>query len=318
MGDWLIGPMNVFTFTGTAEFFLLVMPAIYWCWDSRLGLRVGIAILISIAVNLILKSIFHDPRPYWADPRVRLLTEPETSFGVPSGHAQTSVVIWGLLAAYFKKPWAWLVAVIIVFFTGVSRVYLGVHFPTDVLAGWILGVVILALFLALEDGVTAGLNRMSESTQIALIWVLSVGIILIGAWVTTGVNSSWLLPADWVQNAAGQAPDAPITPFSLENLIITTGTLFGLAAGAILFNARSGFEAGGPWPKRVARYMIGVVGVLVLWLGLGVLFDMIAARETPVGYLLCYVLYAIVGAWISALGPFIFLQLRLAETDKPG
>jgi hypothetical protein len=45
---------------------------------------------------------------------------------------------------------------------------------------------------------------------------------------------------------------------------------------------------------------------------------MIAARETPVGYLLCYVLYAIVGAWISALGPFIFLQLRLAETDKPG
>ena len=47
LGDWLVTPMNFFTFTGTPEFYLLIMPVIYWCWDSRLGLRVGIIFLLS-------------------------------------------------------------------------------------------------------------------------------------------------------------------------------------------------------------------------------------------------------------------------------
>ena len=318
MGDWLIGPMNLFTFTGTAEFFLLILPVIYWCWDSRLGLRVGIAILISLIVNLTLKIAFHDPRPYWSDPGVRLLTEPETSFGVPSGHAQTSVVMWGLLAAYLQKPWAWTVAVTLIFFTGVSRVYLGVHFPTDVLAGWVIGIVILFLFLKFEERVTAGFKRLTEPAQIGLIFALSVSIILIGVVLTNIVNSGWQLPAEWIQNAAAQAPEDPIAPLSLESLVISSGTLFGLIAGAILFQARSNFDAGGPWSKRVGRYVVGAIGVAVVWLGLGLLFDLIAPRETPLGYLLCYVLYVIVGAWISALAPLLFLRLRLAESHKVG
>jgi membrane-associated phospholipid phosphatase len=310
---WLTGPMNLFTFTGTAEFFLLIMPAIYWCWDSRLGLRIGLATLISLAVNLILKVVFHEPRPYWVDPQVRLLTEPESSFGVPSGHAQNSVIIWGLLAAYLNRPWSWLAAIAIIVFTGLSRVYLGVHFPTDVLAGWILGVVILGLFLTFEGRLTTGLKDLSEPAQIGLMFAISVAIILIGALTSNAVTASWQLPADWVRNAALQAPHEPINPLSLENLIITAATLFGLSSGAILFNARYGFNAGGLWTRRVARYVLGVLGVLILWQGLGTLFNLVSTEETLAGYMLCYVRFAAVGSWISALGPLLFLRFRLAE-----
>ena len=68
LGDWPAGPMNVFTFTGYAEFYLLIMPAAYWCWDSRLGLRLAVIFLLSTALNFYVKLVIHDPRPYWLEP----------------------------------------------------------------------------------------------------------------------------------------------------------------------------------------------------------------------------------------------------------
>jgi membrane-associated phospholipid phosphatase len=66
-----------------------------------------------------------------------LVSEP--SFGLPSGHAQNSVAIWGILAYSFKKNWLWSIAVILMFLIGVSRLVLGLHFPQDTLLGWMDG-----------------------------------------------------------------------------------------------------------------------------------------------------------------------------------
>jgi hypothetical protein len=61
----------------------------------------------------------------------------------------------------------------------------------------------------------------------------------------------------------------------------------------------------------VARYVIGAVVVFILWRGLGSLFDLIALDESLLGYMLRYIRFAIVGFWISALGPLTFLRLKL-------
>lgn len=312
-GNWLAGPMNLFTFIGNAEFFLLIMPALYWCWDSRLGLRVALIFLFSTAINLLLKIIIHDPRPYWLDPQVRLLTRAEFSFGIPSGHAQNAVAVWGLLAAYFQNGWGWTAATLLIFLIGLSRAYLGVHFPSDVVVGWAIGLIILMAFLKLERPALSQFNRLTRPGQTGLLFALSLLIILVGVSFVNQVNAAWPLPPTWAKNALLQAPNNPIGPLSLADIIITGATFFGLTGGVIWFNARYHFEAGGPWNKRLGRYLVGVIGVFILWQGLGALFDLLAADESITGYLLRYIRYGLIGAWVSALGPLVFLRLGLAE-----
>jgi membrane-associated phospholipid phosphatase len=312
LGDWHILPMNALTFLGNAEFYLLIMPAIYWCWDSRLGLRIAVLFLLSTSLNLILKLIVQDPRPYWADPQVRLLTEPENSFGIPSGHAQNAVVTWGIMAAYLSRRRAWVAAIPLVFLIGLSRMYLGVHYPTDVLAGWVLGVIGLILFLRLEKPTAARFNQLSFWGRVVVVFVISWVIIITGL-LASSAGASWQPPAEWLENAAAQTPDQLLTPFSLEDLISSASVFFGMIIGAIWLNTRYVFKPTGSWPQRLGRYLVGAVGVLILWQGLGAVFELLAADETLASYLLRYIRYSLIGGWVSAFGPLLFRRLGLAE-----
>ena len=159
-GSWLSAPMQFFSFLGTEQFFLIIAPAVYWCWNTRLGLRLGIYLFISVSVNYCLKLIIHGPRPYWIDSRVHALAA-ESSFGSPSGHAQTAVVFWGTLASGIGRRWAWVLAIIVILLIGISRIYLGVHSPTDVLAGWLAGSVLLYALLKLEPMAISWLKQRS-------------------------------------------------------------------------------------------------------------------------------------------------------------
>jgi hypothetical protein len=288
---------------------------VYWCWDSRLGIRLGVGLLLSVSLNSTLKMILHDPRPYWFDPRVRLLTAPEISFGLPSGHSQHTAVIWGTIGAYLRRGWGWGLAVAMIFFVGLSRMQLGVHFPTDVFAGWTIGVLLVILFARLENSVSTWMKGQSEIAQIAIVFVLSLALAGTSALVSGVVSATWQLPGEWVRNAVAQAPDHPPAPFALDDLIVSASAFFGLTAGAIWLNRRQGVSARGPWYTRLGRYAVGVVGVFVLRYALGALFDLIAADGTLAGYVLRYVRYALIGAWISALAPLTFIRLGLAKSE---
>ena len=62
-GDWLTTPMSFLSFLGQEEFYLLIMPALLWCWDAAAGLRIGVMLLLSGGINSISKLAFHGPRP---------------------------------------------------------------------------------------------------------------------------------------------------------------------------------------------------------------------------------------------------------------
>jgi membrane-associated phospholipid phosphatase len=314
LGDWLIGPMNVITFMGNTEFYLLIMPALYWCWDSRLGFRIAIGLLLSGWLNSILKIAMHDPRPYWYDPQVRLLGGAETSFGLPSGHSQNAAVIWGIVGAHLRRSWGWVVTVALILVIGLSRTYLGVHFPTDVFIGWILGAILLLLFLRLEGAVSARMKRLGTTTQIAILFAISLIAIAIGVLGSSGVGAIWQLPDEWVHNTVAVHPDEPLTPLSIDNVVLSASVFFGLTGGVILY--RRGFDTRGHWTKRLGRYLVGVVGVLILWKGLEALFSLLAADGTLLGHVLRYIRYGLIGAWISALGPMVFVRLGLAEEKE--
>ena len=90
-------------------------------------------------------------------------------------------------------------------------------------------------------------------------------------------------------------------------------TTFGLLAGHIWLGQRQGFSTAGSLPIRSLRFLVGLIGAIVFWQGLDVVFSLVAADETLLGYLLRYVRYGMVGLWITLLGPLTFFRLRVAK-----
>lgn len=307
-GEWLLNPMEFFTFLGSEQFFLLVMPFLYWCLDTGLARRIGFILILGNGLNAILKLAWHSPRPFWYTREVSAYAF-ESSFGVPSGHAQNSVAVWGVLAAALAKNWLTGVAVLLVFLIGLSRVYLAVHFPHDVLVGWLIGGVVLWLYLRLEGPVKGWMKKTSLGVQLLTAFLASLAFVAIGGLVRSTLND-WALPVEWIENAHVAFPDEAINPLSLDGLLTSSGALFGFAGGIAWLEARGGIDVSGAWWKRGLRFLIGVAGVVALWAGLGMVFP---AGETLAAYALRYLRYALVGNWIAALAPEVFLRLGLAK-----
>lgn len=129
-----------FTFLGNGGWFFIVMGIIFLTTKKtrKTGLRVLIALLISLIVgNIILKPMVARPRPYWVKD-VDILVKHLKDYSFPSGHSYAASAFAASLWYEFKN-WSivWFVLAILM---GISRLYLFVHYPTDVLAGLILGV----------------------------------------------------------------------------------------------------------------------------------------------------------------------------------
>jgi len=120
------------TFLGKEEFYLLIMPLVFWCFDRRKGIRLTIVVLLSHFINQGLKEFIALPRPLDVDPSVGI--GHATGYSLPSGHAQGSLIFWGMIAPWIRRGWP--IALVLSGLIGIYRVYLGVHYPSDVLAGW--------------------------------------------------------------------------------------------------------------------------------------------------------------------------------------
>jgi membrane-associated phospholipid phosphatase len=310
---WLVAPARFFSFLGTEEFYLFIMPFLYWCTDVRLGLRFGVILTVSDSLNIFFKLVFHQPRPFWVSDRVRAFGT-EGSYGLPSGHAQHAMAVWGTMAARVKGWLRWLMASLI-FLIGYSRIVLAVHFPTDVLAGWLIGGLILWAFLKWETAVMAWFNRFTLAQKIGLAFAASMLLFFICM-----VGPAFVPPADpsqWEFTAARALSLAPgqsvIHPRGTAGMVGVAGTFFGLVAGAILIFHRGGFDARGTWWKRAVRFAVGVIGLMILWWGLRMVFP----RDTALlSQVLRYLRYALTGFWVTYGAPWVFSKLGLINTTK--
>ncbi len=297
--DWLVSIMKAITFLGDTEFYLLVMPLLYWSIDTTLGIRIGIILLFSGGLNSVLKFGFVSPRPFWTTTKVKALVE-ATGFGFPSGHAQNAASIWGLFATSTRKNWLKWIAITLIFLLGLSRIILGVHFTHDVLVGWLVGLILLFIFIKLEDRVTAWFKRNSIGMQI-LALILATSLLIIPAFLIVNPLNPPPLPTDWFPAE---------NPYNFDNLFTTTGAFFGLGLGVIILYKTKIFTAEGSTWKRILRYLVGLVGVLVLYLGLGSIFP---DDVTLVSFALRFTRYFLIGFWISYGAPRVFTWLKLTN-----
>jgi membrane-associated phospholipid phosphatase len=309
IGSWLEWPMEFFTFLGYENFFFLVLPLVYWSIDAGLGVRIAFILATSNYLNSIVKLLFSAPRPYWVSAQVQPLSV-ESSFGIPSGHAQNSAALWGIMAARVNKPWAWIAALVLALLIGFSRLYLGMHFFQDVIVGWIIGYILLFLFIKFWDPVAAWLKTKTLAQQVMIAFVTSLVMIAIGALNTTRLDA-YAFPVEWADNAqrAGPLPD----PVSIEGIFTPSGSFFGLAAGLAWMASRGGYQTSGPLEKRAFRYVLGLLGVIILWYGLGEVFP---RGDTWFPLILRFIRYSLVGFWVTAGAPWLFFHFKLANYPK--
>jgi len=126
--------------------YILILPLIYWLYDKRFGRYMFSVFVIGFWSNDLLKEVFRTPRPDPAQVRV-ILAETGGGYAFPSGHAQTPLVFWGAIADHVRRRWFSWTAGILVFLIGFSRLYIGVHWPLDVIGGWAIGLVVLWLMV---------------------------------------------------------------------------------------------------------------------------------------------------------------------------
>lgn len=130
---------------GSLEFYMFAIPVVYWLIDKHFGFRFAVFFIFSAYVNSGVKHLFATERPA----RELRLVEQE-GYAFPSGHAQGSTAFWGFLALRLNKPLAWAGAVLMVLLVSMSRIYLGVHWPADILGGVLIGVLLLLAYFYLS------------------------------------------------------------------------------------------------------------------------------------------------------------------------
>jgi membrane-associated phospholipid phosphatase len=312
-GAWLEAPMRFFSFLGTEDFFLLVLPVLYWSVDSSLGMRVGFILLFNQALNGLFKVALAGPRPYWMSDKVLPLAS-ESSFGLPSGHAESAAGVWGIMGAYINKAWSWALAILIIFLIGLSRVYLAVHFPLDVLLGWLIGGLTLWLFIARWNRTAAWLKRQSTGLQVGLSFLVSMLMIVLDYLIVLS-RSAYVLDPAWSTNIL-RIDEALPQPFAISGLVTVAGMFFGLGLGLAWMERGGGFHASGPLMTRALCYLVGLVGILVFWYGLGAVLP---RGETVLPLVLRYLRYTLVGFWVTGGAPWLFARLGLvgAAPAKP-
>lgn len=139
--DFLTAAFRVITSLGNAGIFWILLGLVLLCIPKtrRCGLSMILALLCCLVFgNLILKPLIHRIRPYDVNSAVQLLIPRLSDFSFPSGHTYASFAGAVVILRYYKK-WG-IAALILAVLIAFSRLYFYVHFPTDVLAGMVLGI----------------------------------------------------------------------------------------------------------------------------------------------------------------------------------
>jgi len=262
---WLDWPALAITLLGSELALMLAATIVYWRVDRRLGFRLAVLLVGSALVNVALKAIFAAPRPFGFDPRVALIGPRPTSGGLPSGHAQLTMTLAGALGWVARRRRVWVTALSLVALVSLSRLYLGVHFPHDLVAGLLLGALAAAIFVVVENARERRFGGEHELSDRALVVLgLALGLPLLASGHPFAVGSMGLLGGVLVGDRLvrrGRSPGVGRPRW----LALGAGGLGALHVGAARTTKALALVIGSPadLPLRFVRY--GMSGLWIAW-----------------------------------------------------
>jgi membrane-associated phospholipid phosphatase len=263
------------------EFVLIpIMGYVYWCRNKEMGKLLGANMAVGLVLNPMTKNIFMRRRPYMDDAAIACL-EPVNpgdiydatlqGFSFPSGHCTNSATLYGSIAFYAKKRPVTVLALLLILLVGLSRVFLGVHYPTDVIFGWALGA-----------GIIFGMNFLQKRIQKK--WKLYLGLILAGLTGCFYCDST--------------------------DYFSTMGIMIGMFAGILFEERYVGFEDAKTTRSRILRLAGGIALFCLLHVALKLPFPAeILAGTDAVGMFLRVLRHA--AEVFLIVGPYTMLFGRL-------
>jgi membrane-associated phospholipid phosphatase len=301
--------IKIITSLGGSLVFIAAIPFIYLCVNEKKGLHLTFIILISAWINISLKYFLDFPRPFFEayDPSVGMI--PERMGGMPSGHAQNSLVLFIFIASMIAEKHAkyarqiYITACVLCFLIGFSRIYLGVHFPTDIIAGWLIGGIILCGYFLLGKKIEALIVKGNASFR--------------------GGDSS--------KNAyrAGMIASA-VTAFLMilyipgVEALMPGSIILSMGVGYCLNRRFVGFKCSLGRDRAVivkclillARFILGIAGFMLVFIVTERLFpSLFNPAESSNHKLYGFARLALGGFWISLGAPWVFIKLHLAEKN---
>ena len=230
---FLDGLFQFITMFGEEAILIPLIAVIYWAFNKKMGEYIAYASLTSVLVNGAIKDIFKAKRPI-GEPGIRSLkVETATGYSFPSGHTQGTASFWGAIAIYLKKNYMYGISGLIIVLVAISRLYLGVHYPKDVLFGAIFG--ILTSFITYKL-----FNKVNN--KIALYFITF--IIFIPALL-------YAHSADFIKGM---------------------GTFLGFALGIYVEKKYVNFSVEGTSVNKILRVVIGLTILILLKVGLKAVF----------------------------------------------
>lgn len=211
----------------TEEYVSIVLVCVvYWLISKRVGVYMCYSLTTSLLLNNTLKNIFLRPRPIGVEGVRSIYTDTATGTSFPSGHSQSVSSMYISMARGFNKKWLYILTAAIALLCGFSRLYLGVHWPSDVIAGLLLGTA--AAFLA-------PYAMDSKHKHIITFATAVIGTVLC------------LFIED-------------------KSLVTAAGLSTGFAVGMLLEEKYVRFSTDIPIKKKILRFLVGVVIVAVVYL----------------------------------------------------
>lgn len=230
--------MLAVTTLGEETAFLVIALIVFWCVDKKKGYYVMAVGFLGTMANQVMKLACRVPRPWVLDPEFTILEqarEAASGYSFPSGHTQTAVGTFGCLANSTDRKWWRNLCILLAVLVGFSRMYIGVHTPSDVLMGAGMACMLVA---ALKKPVMQGADRQMK-TVIAVMIGVAVAFML--------YVSFWPFPADL---------DAHNYESGLKNAYTMMGCLTGVAV-VYLADRKLDFPVDAVWWAQIIKAVVG-------------------------------------------------------------
>ena len=161
MGPAETAVASFFTMFGEELILVILFGLIYWCIDKKAAKTLGTCFIVALILNPMIKNIVLRRRPYFDHESIDCLRPVNKNadiyditfqgYSFPSAHTLNATVMYMSLCRMWKKPLFQISAVVLPLLVAASRVMLGVHYPTDVITGGILGILIVMIVPAIQE-----------------------------------------------------------------------------------------------------------------------------------------------------------------------